>query len=66
MNEFAQIVSSVGFPIACSIWLLYQSSKLNDIYKEAMQEMRKAIMNNTKSIDKLSNIVEDLKALMKE
>ena len=32
MEEIAQLISNVGFPIACCIVLFYNNSKFNDTY----------------------------------
>ena len=42
VNEIMQIISNVGFPIACCIYLFYSNDKL-----------RKTIEENTKAIDSM-------------
>lgn len=43
MNEIAQFVSQVGFPIFVAVWMLYKSSKDSEAMKDSINELRTAI-----------------------
>lgn len=65
MNEVIQAVSTVGFPIACCCFLLWQNSKQDEYHREQQEKLRETIDGNTKSIEELSKIVAKLAELMK-
>lgn len=65
MNEIIQAISTVGFPIACCCFLLWQSNKQDEYNRKQQEELRKTIDNNTRSIDKLGSIVRELAAMIK-
>lgn len=48
VNTIAQIVSSVGFPIACCIYLIYNQGKSEDKHLAEVERMRETVENNTK------------------
>lgn len=50
-NLIIQAVSSLGFPIAVTIWLLWER-------KTSMDKLTEAIANNTKVIEILSEKLE--------
>lgn len=60
MNDIIQAVSTVGFPIACCCFLLWQNSKQDQYNREQQQKLRETIDNNTRSIEGLSAIVQEL------
>lgn len=60
MTEIIQAVSTVGFPIACCCFLLWQNSKQDEYHREEMEKLRDTISENTRIIDKLSKIVQRL------
>lgn len=62
-GTIVQIVSSLGFPIACCIAMFWQNNKLNESHKEETSKLNEAINNNTIAlnhlIDKLGGSVSD-------
>jgi len=66
MNDIIQTVSTVGFPIACCCFLLWQNSKQDQYNREQQQKLRDTIDNNTRTIDKLAGIVAELAKRMEE
>ena len=66
MTELIQAVSTVGFPIACCCFLLWQNSKQDQYNREQQEKLRETIVNNTRSIEELGKIVQQLSAMMKE
>lgn len=66
MTEFAQIVSTVGFPIACCVYLLWQAAKQDEYNRKQQEELRKTIDNNTRSVKDLASLVRELAQMIKE
>ena len=52
INVIAQLIGSVGFPICMSIYLIY-------FMQTELKEMRKSIENNTLTMQKLSDSLND-------
>lgn len=53
MTSILEIISSVGFPIACCIAMFVQQNKMSENHKNEMCEMKSAIDNNTIALTKL-------------
>jgi hypothetical protein len=51
--EIVDIISNVGFPIACVIGLAYYVREINNQHKTEVDDLRTAIENNTLVITKL-------------
>ena len=43
MNDIAQFISNLGFPIFVAVWMLYKSSKDNENMTETINELKNAI-----------------------
>ena len=54
-NVIVQTVSSVGFPIVMCLMLYNQMLKTEEIHKQEIAELRKAIENNTIALNNLSS-----------
>lgn len=52
-QDVATLISSVGFPIVCSLLMFWQNWRLNESHKEESDGLRSAIENNTLTIQKL-------------
>lgn len=70
MNEVIQAVSTVGFPIACCCFLLWQNSKQDEYHRQQMEELRKTIEGCTKSNEELRTFTEkaldEMRGLVRE
>lgn len=70
MTEIIQAVSTVGFPIACCCFLLWQNSKQDEYHRQQMEELRKTIEGCTKSNDELRAFTEkaldEMRGLVRE
>lgn len=64
MDDIIQLISSVGFPIACCCFLLWQTSQQDKYNREQQEKLRATIEGNTKSIESLSDLVKDLAKLV--
>lgn len=53
MSTINQFIGSVGFPIACCIYLIYSNNKANEAHKEEIDKLRITVENNTKAMIKL-------------
>lgn len=65
MEEIVQMISTVGFPIACCCFLLWQNSKQDQYNREQQEKLRETINNNTRSIEGLQELVKELAHMMK-
>jgi hypothetical protein len=59
-NTILQMVSTIGFPIAMCIYLLFYIKSFDEKYCEQLNNMAKAIENNTLAITKLMSMIDDL------
>lgn len=64
MNEIIQAVSTVGFPIACCCFLLWQNSKQDAYHREQQEKLRETISENTKAIEEQSKLISKLFEMM--
>lgn len=53
-NVIVQTVSSVGFPIVMCLMLYNQMLKTEEVHKQEIVELRKAIENNTLALNNLT------------
>lgn len=60
MTELIQAVSTVGFPIACCCFLLWQNSKQDAYNREQQEKLRETINANTKSIEELAKLIKEV------
>lgn len=52
-NSIIQAISSVGFPIAMCLLMYYQLNKSAELHKSEIDELKKAIDNNTIAVQQL-------------
>lgn len=52
-NSIIQAISSVGFPIAMCLLMYYQLNKSAELHKAEIDELKKAIDNNTIAVQQL-------------
>lgn len=43
MNELAQFISNIGFPVFVAVWMLYKSSADNEKMMNTINELKNAI-----------------------
>lgn len=53
VTTIAQLISSVGFPIAMCIYTIYTLNKQTETHKVEIDELRMTIENNTQAITAL-------------
>lgn len=54
-SAIVQIISSLGFPIACCVAMFWQNNKLNESHKEETAKLNEAINNNTIALNHLND-----------
>lgn len=59
VNMIIDIVSSLGFPIACCVALFWRSYKDEEARRQEMEKMRITIENNTIALTKLCDKVDN-------
>ncbi len=60
INELAQVISTVGFPIACCGYLLWQNGKQDNYHREEQAKLRECIEQNTQTIAKLAEKIDEI------
>lgn len=58
ISTIAQLISTIGFPIAMCIYLLIYIKSFDEKYCEKLDSMAKAIENNTVVITKLMTMID--------
>ena len=61
MNEITQFISTCGFPIACTCFLLWQSFRQDERTAKQYDDLKKTIDGNTRAVSALQRAVENLK-----
>lgn len=60
INAITTLISTLGFPIFMAVWLLIKDSKTDEERKEQIKDLKTAIENNTKSIEKLEILISKI------
>lgn len=64
ISTITNIIGSLGFPIACCVYLFYTLHKEQENHKEETNELKAAIENNTVILQKLCTMIDrDLDAI---
>lgn len=53
MSAIATLISTVGFPITCCIYLIYSHNKAEEKHEDELEQLRQTIDNNTIAMVKL-------------
>ena len=59
VQALIQVISTVGFPIACCCFLLYQNAKQDAYNREQQEKLRQTIDANTASMNALSDLIKE-------
>lgn len=65
MTDFVNAVSSVGFPIACCIFLLWQNAKQDEQRQRELSAMRKVMGAMQKTLDENTRVLQTLVTTLK-
>lgn len=60
VSAITTLISTLGFPIFMAVWLLIKDSKTDEERKEQIKDLKTAIENNTKSIEKLETLINKI------
>ena len=60
MDEIVTAISTVGFPIVCTLILLYLLVKENEQHKQEMISIKDTIQNNTIVLSELKQLLNDI------
>lgn len=60
MDEIVTAISTVGFPIVCTLLLTYLLMKENENHHEEMNELKDTIAANTIVLSELKQLLNDL------
>lgn len=52
-GTIASLISSVGFPIAACVYLVYNQNRADERHRDEIDKLRTSLDNNTKVITKL-------------
>ena len=66
MNEIVNAVSTVGFPIALCVFLVWQNAQQDRYYRDIIEKLRETVERNTNSITELAQIIKTFSAITKE
>lgn len=64
MTDFVNAVSSVGFPIACCIFLLWQNAKQDEQRQRELSAMRKVMGAMQKTLDENTRVLQTLVSML--
>jgi len=54
-QDLLTAISTVGFPIACCIYLIYSRSKADERYTETINRLKETVDNNTIAMIKIAS-----------
>ena len=60
METIAQIISTLGFPIAVCVYMFYSQEKERETHKEETAKLTEALNNNTLVIQSLKDAIDHL------
>lgn len=66
MNDIINAVSTVGFPIALCVFLVWQNAQQDRYYRDIIEKLRETVERNTNSITELAQIIKTLARNTKE
>ena len=58
MSEIISAITDVGYPIVCSLILMYYISRKDDKYSESINKLSDVISGNTTAVTKLLERME--------
>lgn len=59
VGVLTQLISTLGFPIACVIAMFYFWNKEREDHKQEMQNMTTALNNNTQALIKIESMLKN-------
>lgn len=59
INAVTTFITTLGFPVACVVYLFYSNQKERDVHHEESKSWMEALHNNTLALTKLTDIIKD-------
>lgn len=59
------LISTVGFPIVCCIYMAYLIKDMNDKHADEMNTLRDTLSKNTTALEKLELLISELRTDIK-
>lgn len=56
-GTITQLISSVGFSIACCVYLVYNQNKADERHRDEVEKLRRSLDNNTTV---MKNVLDEL------
>lgn len=56
-GDIINIISTVGFPIACCVYLFYSNAKQQEKHEEEIDKLRETIENNTEVMIEIKTLL---------
>lgn len=53
MNDVANFISTIGFPVFVAVWMLYKGSKDSEALKDSVNELKNAITEMTAKLESI-------------
>lgn len=58
IQSIIQVISTLGFPIFCCIYMAWYINKTNENHREEVSKLTEIIQNNTLALTKLTDKIE--------
>ncbi len=59
MSAVTQMITNLGFPIACVVALFWEWNKERENHKEEMEKLTAALNNNTEALIKIEEFIRN-------
>lgn len=64
-NTVTTLISTVGFPIVCCVYMAYLIKDMNDKHADEMNTLRETLAKNTTALEKLELLISELRSDIK-
>lgn len=64
-NTVTTLISTVGFPIVCCIYMAYLIKDMNNKHEDEMNTLRETLAKNTTALEKLELLISELRSDIK-
>ena len=58
-NAIQSFIQTLGFPIACVVYLFYSTAKERELHAEESKQWQQALTNNTLALTKLTDFIQN-------
>lgn len=64
-NTVTTLISTVGFPIVCCVYMAYLIKDMNQKHADEMNTLRETLAKNTSALEKLELLISELRTDIK-